>query len=1689
MKQILLTILVCFAKSLVLAQPYGNEWIDYDQRYYKFPVAEDGVYRITYQDLVSAGIPISLVDPDNIQLFASAEEVPIFIQGVGDGVFNSQDYIEFIGHKNNGEKESVLYQNPADQGNPDYSLYNDTIHYFITISNGQNGLRYNSSTDTNFGNYAPVPYVWKRSKVFYNNRYHHQPQLLDNPPASNPNFRLSLSEFVTGEGWLSTQMTLNNTVLTAQVNTEGIYRGEDAPAAEAQTVVIGVSDMNEAGNDHFLQVKYGAADDLVVSEQYNGYKINTYNFNIPNAKVGDSTTPIRHEVVNGLGLVRDDQAVRTVEMVYPHELNLSGANNSNFLYRLNTVQSKTRFDFADVGGTNPRIYTDGPGAQRSTLTFQDDAYKVLVNNDLGANEFSFYITTDEAVKSILPIETAANDGFFTEFGQSQVESAFVIITHESLMTAAQSYALYRQNTHNTVLVDVAEVYDQYGYGVEKSGLSLRNFMNHLLQTWELPPQHLLLLGKSVRAATIGNLAGMRTNPDYYARNLVPSLGYPPSDNYITAGLAGTFLAPAVSTGRISARNEEEVYWYLDKLQSFESWESNVWMKNVLHFGGGTNSAEQSRFANYLNSYKNIAQDSSFGAQVYTYLKTTSEPVQINVSDEIEYLIEEEGITLMTFFAHAGSEGFDQTIDDPSNFNWNGKYPFLLGNGCYSGDFHGPNQSSTSEKYTLLDQKGVIGFLASIDLGIEGDLNAFSREFYEQFALENYGGTVGDHIKKTVNVVEAPTVLRNYLCLGMGLQGDPAVVLNSFQLPDLAISNQDVYFTPEEITFELDSFQINVVVSNNGEATLQPFDVTVEHRLPDGNIEVYNGVMNGLLNVDTIQFTIPVDPTQSVGLHSFDVLVDVPEDIIEEQPGLESINNQVLGKQLLITDKGLVPIYPYRNAVVPAENIVLKASTGDVLAEQRTYVFEIDTTDNFNSNALQQTQITQAGGVVEWEPSLQYSDSIVFFWRCAEMTKEDTEWRESNFQYIPDRRGWGQAHPYQFEDNSFYGTQLNRPDRTMDFTTGNVLLKNNVIGNSASLGNNIIVNTSEVEYGACFTTPAVHLAVFDPITFQAWGTNAEGLNPQNDFGNVNAGTGCRQRVEYYFIFWQNQPEQMQALADLLASETIPDGHYVMLYTIRYVSYDDWDNTPDIYSAFDGLGVSTIGSPGAQDSVPFSVILRKGDPSFVYEIYGNDISDVLANSVTVPRSGTVGSYTSPLIGPTFGWDEASWVSATLDAAPGDIANIEIKGVSQNGEAITLDGASYDGSTQTVDLTSFSGISQYPYLRLDAYLEDETNATPLQIKRWHVLHEPVPEAAINPAAQFVFKDEVLQAGQEGMVSVAITNVSDINMDSLLVNYWIEDTDRNRVVIPYPRQDSLRAGETLIDTVYFDTRFLTGQNIFWAEVNPKPDGSDEYDQPEQYHLNNLLHKSFEVTGDNQNPLLDVTFDGIHIINGEIVSPKAMIRIALKDENPFLLMDEPSDTALFKIFISEPEGELERVFFQGPDGSQNMVFLPATGEKNRAKIDFQPNLIQDGEHTLLIQAADKSGNQSSNMDYRIDFEIVTQSTITEVLNYPNPFSTSTQFIFTLTGSEVPDEFKIQIMTISGKVVREITQEEFGPIRIGRNFSAYKWDGRDEFGDRLANGVYLYRVFARLNGENIDLRETDASQYFTKSFGKMVLFR
>ena len=114
--------------------------------------------------------------------------------------------------------------------------------------------------------------------------------------------------------------------------------------------------------------------------------------------------------------------------------------------------------------------------------------------------------------------------------------------------------------------------------------------------------------------------------------------------------------------------------------------------------------------------------------------------------------------------------------------------------------------------------------------------------------------------------------------------------------------------------------------------------------------------------------------------------------------------------------------------------------------------------------------------------------------------------------------------------------------------------------------------------------------------------------------------------------------------------------------------------------------------------------------------------------------------------------------------------------------------------------------------------------------------------------------------------------------------------------------------DTISFSTVGLSGWNTLEMEVNPYINGSLSIkDQPEQEHFNNLLSIPFFVTKDDENPILDVTFDGIHIIDGEVVSSKPMINITLDDENPYLIMEFSIDTKIILISIKKYEKKFKQ--------------------------------------------------------------------------------------------------------------------------------------------------------------------------------------
>lgn len=123
-------------------------------------------------------------------------------------------------------------------------------------------------------------------------------------------------------------------------------------------------------------------------------------------------------------------------------------------------------------------------------------------------------------------------------------------------------------------------------------------------------------------------------------------------------------------------------------------------------------------------------------------------------------------------------------------------------------------------------------------------------------------------------------------------------------------------------------------------------------------------------------------------------------------------------------------------------------------------------------------------------------------------------------------------------------------------------------------------------------------------------------------------------------------------------------------------------------------------------------------------------------------------------------------------------------------------------------------------------------------------------------------------------------------------------------------------------------------------------------------------------------------------------------------------------------------------------------------KVNYPLSDLAIGNHTLSLKAWDVHNNSSEKI---IDFVVVKDEKIAidHVLNYPNPFTTRTQFFFEHNKACEFLEVQIQIFTISGKLVKSMNQM----VKThGFRTDAIEWDGKDDYGDNIGRGTYVYRV-------------------------------
>ncbi len=216
-------------------------------------------------------------------------------------------------------------------------------------------------------------------------------------------------------------------------------------------------------------------------------------------------------------------------------------------------------------------------------------------------------------------------------------------------------------------------------------------------------------------------------------------------------------------------------------------------------------------------------------------------------------------------------------------------------------------------------------------------------------------------------------------------------------------------------------------------------------------------------------------------------------------------------------------------------------------------------------------------------------------------------------------------------------------------------------------------------------------------------------------------------------------------------------------------------------------------------------------------------------------------------------------------------------------------------------------------------------------------------------------------------------------------------------------------------------------------------------------IQAALELTGtfnlmlnrDTRPPEVQMDIAHQNFADGDVVSSEPTIHALISDDNGVdVLMRGLS------ILISRGGRDFE------PVGEDDYVFQ-WDAASNDVPVNYWPGKLESGEYEVKLEAYDFNGNSNTGSIKFVvkgDFKLANNS----LMNYPNPFERETDITFQL--SSLADEAIVKVYTVSGRRIR--TLEE----RHAVNFVVIHWDGRDEDGKEVANGVYYYKVRLKSEG-------------------------
>ncbi len=213
----------------------------------------------------------------------------------------------------------------------------------------------------------------------------------------------------------------------------------------------------------------------------------------------------------------------------------------------------------------------------------------------------------------------------------------------------------------------------------------------------------------------------------------------------------------------------------------------------------------------------------------------------------------------------------------------------------------------------------------------------------------------------------------------------------------------------------------------------------------------------------------------------------------------------------------------------------------------------------------------------------------------------------------------------------------------------------------------------------------------------------------------------------------------------------------------------------------------------------------------------------------------------------------------------------------------------------------------------------------------------------------------------------------------------------------------------------------------------------------------------DNEEPHIEITADGRPLINDMLVVRKPSIALLFQDKNGIDINNS------LRIIIDD-----HMLYDVGQEVQQEEVTLPDSLENASAVSVLLTPQLDTGEHLLIAEAADASGNVSRE---ELRFKVTEGFDIIVYGNYPNPFKDQTIISYYINSDNEIDDFSIKIYTTSGRLIRS-DNLELDPSVSGDNirkplYHELIWDGTDEDGISVANGVYFAMIKGRYKGKTV----------------------